>query len=106
MIANINLRELSELLKAVNTGGLRMLALVPLDVFIRAHLKAAKIPDFSAIAKLLADCHRYRAGCAHYQDAESRYEEQANLEQLRNLVLGIPPQQSILQSIYETLAKK
>ncbi len=77
-----------------------------LKEFMEAHLGGPYLPDLRSLARSLRMVQQLRKGSAHYQEALSRYEkEQWELEQMRNLVLGInePP---VITQIFQLLSAK
>ncbi len=64
------------------------------------------MPDLCPLSRSLQMVQEYRSGSAHYQEAISRYEkEKWELEQMRNLVLGIG-QDSVIAQISQLLAPR
>lgn len=86
---------------------LSSLATKELKEFLNNVLFAGKRwPDLFPLAQGLRRVQEYRGGSAHYQEAATRMEkEEWELEELRNLVLGIG-QQSVIELIYRLLGKK
>lgn len=77
-----------------------------LKEFMEAHLGGPYLPDLRSLARSLRMVHQLRKGSAHYQEALSRYEkEQWELEQMRNLVLGIN-EPSVITQIFQLLSAK
>lgn len=77
-----------------------------LKEFMETHLGGPRLPDLRSLAHSVRMVHQYRKGSAHYQEALSRCgKEKWELEQMRNLVLGIS-EPSVITQIFQLLSAK
>lgn len=108
-LRKLSLWEWSDVLETVATAchkGLASLGTEDLKEFMQAHLGGPRLPDLRSLARSLRMVQQYRKGSAHYQEAVSRYDkEKWELEQMRNLVLGID-RPSIITQIFRLLGAK
>lgn len=96
--------EVLEMLAAPSGKSLASLGTDDLREFMKAHFGGPRLPDFRSLASSLRMVQQYRQGSAHYQEAASRYDkEKWELEQMRNLVLGINGP-SVIVHIFQLLA--
>lgn len=97
--------EVLETLAAPSQEGLSSLGTADLRDFTKRHFGWSRMPDLRPLSRSLRRVHDYRKGCAHYQEPSSRYDrERSELEQMRNLVLGIDGP-SVIRQIFQTLRK-
>jgi hypothetical protein len=106
-LKSMGLRPWSQVLQlstsALSLGALSSLGIQEFNRFLKAHLKASRLPSFIHLAESLRLAQNLRSGGAHFEDASTRYDkEKRELEDLRKLVLGID-QTSVITLIFKLL---
>jgi len=95
-----------EAFSALSHKGLTGLGTDDFREFMKAHLGGSRFPDFRLLSESLRKISAYKGSSSHYKDADARYESERNeLEQMRNLVLGINGPSVIVQ-IFQLLSAK
>lgn len=99
--------DILDLLAAQPAKGLANLGTKDFKEFLQEHLGGTRLTDFLPLSNSLGMIQQYRSGSAHYQEASSRLEkEEWELEQMRNLVLGIDNKPSVIVQIFKVLGSK